>query len=229
MISYHQGDSAGRIGLDYSTNPYAPETTDYDCWLNGWQHGRWTWAQKNVSQAETITCPVCKAEGERVFFADGQEVWNPDGYVQSDSGLDEFDPPSEGAESMTCAGCHTLFQHRTCDPYPHYDSTLEEDDRVPPALLARHIQQQKPGLVYVVQSAGRIRIGKARSSQRYKSYKRSLPHGCELLKVWEVSEPLSWESALHTRYREFRIHGSWYEIPDQKLKELLSLNPNGEP
>ncbi|GEM_PF-6037233 len=229
MISYHQGDSAGRAGLDHSANPYAVETTDHDCWINGWQHGRWIWAQKDASRSETITCPTCKAEGERVFVTGGQEVWNPDGYVQSDSGRDEYDPPGEGAESMTCDGCHTSFEHRMADPYPYYYSTSEDDDRLPPELLARHVQQQKPGLVYIVQSAGRIRIGKACSSQRYKSYERSLPHGSELLKVWEVSEPLSWESTLHSRYRQFRIHGSWYEIPDQELKELLSLSPNGEP
>lgn len=222
MTSYHQGDAAGRAGQSYTTNPYPPETTDHDCWINGWQHGRWIWAQKHASRSETPTCPTCKAEGERVFLVDGQEVWDPDGYVQPDSGRDEFDPPSEGAESMTCDGCHTPFEHRSYDDYPYYATT--DDERISPALLAR--QQQKPGLVYVVRSSDRIRIGKASSPQRYKSYARSLPHGSELLKLWEVNEPLSWESTLHARYGEFRIHGSWYEIPEQKLQELLALRPS---
>ena len=223
MISYQQGNEAGRVGLAYSANPYPAKTTDHDCWIKGWQHGRWIWAQNNACRAETLTCPTCKAEGECVFVADGQEVWNPDGYVQPDSGRDEFDPPSEGAESMTCDGCHVPFEHRPYDPYEYY--SMPDDDVMPMALLARSLQQQKSGLIYVVQSAGRIRIGKASSAQRYKAYRRSLPHGSELLKVWEVNEPLSWEATLHAQYREFRIHGSWYEIPDQKLEELLTLRP----
>lgn len=227
MMSYEEGDAAGRAGRAYTENPYLPGTADYECWVNGWHHGRWVWAQSNASATETVACPTCKAEGERVFLSNHQQVWDPDGYVQPDSGRDDFDPPADGAENMTCGGCHVAFEHRRYDPYGVDSFVRDIDPLAASALATGSVRREKAGLVYVVRSAGRIRIGKASSPQRYKSYERSLPHGAELLKVWESHEPLSWEMVLHAQYREFRIHGSWYEIPEPKLQELLALQPNG--
>jgi hypothetical protein len=224
MISYGQGNASGRAGLDHTANPYPPDAVDHDCWFNGWEHGRWVWAQNHAYRADTLTCPSCRAEGERIFVASGQEVWDPDGYVQPDSGRDEFDPPSTGAENMMCEGCHVPFEHRLVDPWA-FCLVTDNDGQSPPAGIMQTVRR-KTGFVYIVRSAGRVRIGKASSPQRYKSYDRALPHGCELLKVWEVSDAPSWESVLHTRYRKFRIHGSWYEIPEQPLQELLVLQPH---
>jgi hypothetical protein len=158
-----------------------------------------------------------------------QDLTTPQIPVQSDSERDEFEPSGEGSKSMTCDGCHTLFEYRRCDPYPHCYSTSEDDDHLPPGLLARHVQRQKPGPVYVVQSAGRIRIGKACSSQRYKSYERSFPHGCELLKVWESANRYLGNQRFTLDIGSSVFMGPGMRFPDQKLKELLSLSPNGEP
>lgn len=222
MLPYHKGEVAGRAGHPCTGNPFTPDTNDHGCWVNGWRHGRWIWAQQHTSERETLTCPTCRAEGERVFLSTGEEVWDPDGYLYPED--DDFYPARDGGEAMGCDGCHTIFCHRRLDSLSCYG--FADDDRdlsLPTAPTA--MRSPTRGFVYIVRSAGRIRIGKASSPKRYMAYKRALPHGAEFLKVWKVQNPLSWESHLHARYRRYLVHGSWYEIPDEQLKELLELQP----
>ncbi len=225
MHAYDEGDVAGRAGSSQSANPFARETNDYECWESGWRHGRWIWAQQHAVETEMLTCPECRAEGERVFLSSGEEVWDPDGYLYPED--EDFYPSRDGAEPVGCDGCHTVFSHRRLDAHAHYDFAGDLSDFSPPIHLV--VRSQTRGLVYVVRSSGRIRIGKASSSKRYMSYKRALPHGAEVLKLWHLDAPLSWESYLHARYRRYRVHGSWYDIPDEQLHELLQLTPPDDP
>lgn len=222
MQPYHQGDEAGRANRPYSANPFARDTNDHACWENGWRHGNWVWAQQHATETETLTCRECRAEGERVFLSAGEEVWDPDGYLYSED--PDFYSSRDGAEPVGCDGCHTVFFHRRADAAEHYDLAVDERAFSSPSGRVA-LRPPTRGLVYVVRSGGRIRIGKASSSKRYVAYKRALPHGAELLKRWDLDRPLSWESHLHARYRRYRVHGSWYEIPDEQLSELLQLDP----
>ena len=247
MNSYEQGNSAGRNGSKYDANPYAADSNDSACWLNGWSHGRYAAAAAAAVAAswriEKIFCPTCEAVGERVFLRDGSHIWDPDcdigGYSDPDPDLpapdgkadrspEEFGTAQDDPESLICHACHTPFDHR---PYDHYANYPQPDDLYYHSVTSlsglspASPTERGTGLVYVVRSSDRIRIGKASSPRRYESYKRALPHGCEVLKVWQVSQPLSWESYLHTKYRNFRKHGSWYEIPEIELRELLMLQP----
>ena len=101
-----------------------------------------------------------------------------------------------------------------------------EDDYSPQS--AGQLSDKKVGFVYVGRS-GLVRIGKATDEKRYKSYHSSLPNGWETLRVWELRLPLVAEQWLHRRYARYRVRGSWYELPPDKLKELLSTTDFPKP
>lgn len=237
MNSFELGYAAGLAGAGHNTNPYTVESNDYLCWDNGLEHGSYKAAKDraSITDIEEIQCTECYSEGERIFLPDGDEIWDPSGDIHPSGAPDEVHSVPEGYESLICEGCSGLFAHRKRDAFwnypPHLPEDYESGSVVDPELASYLAKtptsptEHAIGFVYIVRSAGRIRIGKASSPNRYKSYQRALPHGCEVLRIWKLAKPLSWESHLHSKFRRFRIHGSWYEIPDADLQDLLKLEP----
>lgn len=231
MEIYLEGESAGRSGKPLSVNPHRQYGNEHRCWENGWEHGQYDAAVRDSDEDEQeISCPGCTAEGRQVRLQDGSFLWDPDGCICSDSDPNGASPVNDEVELLFCQSCHTPFH---CRNYSHdscYGNAIEDFSCASqPVVTATHIcPVVATGYVYVVRSNNRIRIGKAKSRARYLSYKVGLPDGCEVLKVWSVAYPKQWEDHLHAKYARFKIHGSWYEIPEDILLEILSLQPPQE-
>lgn len=228
MQPYFEGELAGRSGKPFLANPHRQDSNEHACWEIGWDHGRYDAAVRDSDEDEQeISCPECTAEGKQIRLRDGSFLWDPDGYICSDSDPNGVTPVDDKTELLFCNSCHTPFYHRNQDHDAYYTSDVEDYHcSRPPVVTATHTSSAVViGYVYVVRSNSRIRIGKAKSRARYLSYKVGLPNGCEVLRVWSVAYPKLWEDHLHARYAKFKIHGSWYEIPEDILRELLLLEP----
>lgn len=78
--------------------------------------------------------------------------------------------------------------------------------------------------VYILKAVGtpRIKIGWATDvASRIRSLKTGCPYPVELIATIESEDPVI-ERELHKLYREYRVHGEWFELPDKAIGWLKS-------
>ena len=223
-IEYELGISAGREGRPVDANPYPNDSGSHTIWKNGWEYGRFEQLLSEANEVEELSCAECDAgKARRVLTLDGKWVWDPE------SNLGVYRDPDQDNDDdhwLFCEMCFSVFRKDWQFAQEDwelareilYPSPDEKSASTPPTTNSTN---EGVGFVYVVRSE-LVRIGKAKSESRYKSYRTSLPRGCEILKVWLVKLPLVAEDSLHKKYSPYRVRGSWYDLPPNKLKELLN-------
>lgn len=78
--------------------------------------------------------------------------------------------------------------------------------------------------VYILQAEGttRVKIGRAKSVQKRKATLHTgSPFPLQVLASIETSDAVTLELALHKRYRVYRRHGEWFDIPADILRAFL--------
>src|SRR5207302_2406049 len=141
------------------------DSNEHACWENGWEHGHYDAAVRDSDEDEQeISCRGCTAEGKRVRLRDGSFLWDPDGYICSDSDPNGASPVSDDVELLFCKSCHTTFDYWNHDFDFCYANEIEDNPCSSQSVDAIEIcPVAANGYVYVVCSNRRIRIGKAKS------------------------------------------------------------------
>lgn len=77
--------------------------------------------------------------------------------------------------------------------------------------------------VYVVRSRLAYKIGVARHIDiRMKKMANDNPFGLELLLYRKIPDAYEEESYLHTRFREYKLSGEWFNLPEDSVDEVLT-------
>ena len=82
----------------------------------------------------------------------------------------------------------------------------------------------QPGHVYILLAEGtqRIKIGRSFSaSVRFETLQTASPYPLKLLRSIASNDVISLETLLHRRYRTYRRHREWFDLPYDLLMELL--------
>src|SRR5690606_29516613 len=91
-------------------------------------------------------------------------------------------------------------------------------------LRASGRRRNRAGYVYVMANGGGrgVKIGRAKNpEQRLKAHRTTAPRA-RYLKLWRVKDAPAVEARLHGEFRQYRTEGEYFDIPDSKLKRLLT-------
>ncbi len=97
-------------------------------------------------------------------------------------------------------------------------------------VKARPKPTAQRGVVYLLlaQGTARLKIGRTGTGPgRLASLKTASPFPLQLLRRIETTDAVSLETLLHRRYRRYRVHLEWFELPPDILAALL-LEPFSE-
>ncbi len=76
----------------------------------------------------------------------------------------------------------------------------------------------KEGIVYIVQAEGtpRIKIGRsAEGDKRLRALRSACPYPIICLRMINTTDMIGLEASIHARYAAYRIHGEWFELPEE--------------
>lgn len=80
------------------------------------------------------------------------------------------------------------------------------------------------GYVYLFRCGGFYKIGLAKdANKRLSGLKTSSPFEIEMVKSWRCKRPDTIERILHDRYDKFRVRGEWFQLAEDVLQSLLTL------
>mgnify|MGYP001589202723 CR=1 FL=1 len=150
--------------------------------------------------------------------------------------------PHQKILPVFCSTYEQLYQ-RYCVDIPNKEperhlaflrKEFRENMRVRRVEISREEQAKKrtvidrssfrPGVVYIVQAEGtpRIKIGYTVSPEvRLETLNTASPYPLRLLRTIKSHNALGLEQFLHQRYRAYRQHGEWFELPQNALEALL--------
>ncbi len=93
----------------------------------------------------------------------------------------------------------------------------EEEKRIEQLLL-------NEGFVYLFRLGECFKIGIAKDVQkRLSSIQVSTPHNVELIKSWRCRNPLTLEKRMHERFKQYKVQGEWFRLPEDAVKFLLAI------
>lgn len=82
--------------------------------------------------------------------------------------------------------------------------------------------KEKPGYVYLIESNGFYKIGKATNVHtRFKKYITENPHEVKLLHYSQFKKPLFMESLFHKLFKEWHFRGEWFQIPKGSVEYVI--------
>lgn len=94
----------------------------------------------------------------------------------------------------------------------------EEDKRIEQLLL-------NEGFVYLIRMGEFFKIGIANNFQtRLSAMRVNTPHNVELLKNWRCRNPRDFEKRMHLRFREFKVQGEWFRLPEDVVAFLIAMD-----
>jgi hypothetical protein len=114
--------------------------------------------------------------------------------------------------------------------YARYGGTIPaiyriKSPRVPrPSVGTTGQKTSQPGFVYILLAEGtqRIKIGRSFSaSVRIETLQTASPYPLKLLRSIASDNVIVLETLLHRRYRTYRRHREWFDLPYDLLMELL--------
>lgn len=82
------------------------------------------------------------------------------------------------------------------------------------------------GFIYLVSAKGanRYKIGLTTNiERRFKRLEQQAPFPLVLIHFFATSDCLTSESALHQRFASSRVHGEWFELTDEDVKEICAI------
>ena len=91
-------------------------------------------------------------------------------------------------------------------------------------LRASGRRRNRAGYVYIMANGGGrgVKIGRAKNpEQRLKAHRTTAPRA-RYLKLWRVKDAPAAEARLHSEFRQYRTEGEYFDLPDSKLKHLLT-------
>ena len=79
-------------------------------------------------------------------------------------------------------------------------------------------QMQGPGVYFVKSVSGHTKIGRSRNiADRIKTFGVKLPFEVKIFHFISTSRCIELEKYFHSRYRDNRINGEWFELSDDEL------------
>jgi len=77
------------------------------------------------------------------------------------------------------------------------------------------------GYIYVIKSLHLYKIGRSKYlNKRIKAYKLYNPFGIETIYSVRVKDHERVERLLHTKYKDKRVSGEWFELKEEDLETL---------
>lgn len=135
------------------------------------------------------------------------------------------DNPGARAQMKWCsAQCKQHYKNRA-----YY--ALHRDEvkaRVAANKRAKRLANDRAaGYVYVVRCADLYKIGATRNAtQRISRFETAYPHDLRVIRVAHVANMTRTEKSLHTRFREKRVKGEWFDLSVSDLRVIARLLPS---
>lgn len=128
-------------------------------------------------------------------------------------------------DACWCPSCHAhrCFASLPFDTGPDEQGALDEKTKqATPEKQVAHDRDTR-GYVYLLQSGGRFKIGITSHIQRRLKQLRSQqpPFPIELVHFVLCPDPRLAERALHERFSEARVHGEWFDLSDEKVRNVI--------
>lgn len=81
------------------------------------------------------------------------------------------------------------------------------------------------GFVYLIcdpEGSGFFKIGVTKGSieKRIKKLQTGNPNEIFIHSFFQTEDPFFFEKQLHFRYRDYHVHGEWYDIPQEELSKF---------
>lgn len=83
------------------------------------------------------------------------------------------------------------------------------------------IEQKRTQAVYVIYSGGLCKIGISwNPEKRIKTIRASCPNPAIIIRIFQGMYAYLLEEALHEYFKEYRVHGEWFDLPNRVIKAL---------
>lgn len=80
----------------------------------------------------------------------------------------------------------------------------------------------REGFIYLIKADEYVKIGIADDIKiRLKQIQGTCPLRLEIINFWKISNPSYYENLLHKQYKQYRVHGEWFKLPEEEVNLLL--------
>lgn len=89
-------------------------------------------------------------------------------------------------------------------------------------------QTARDGIVYLIRAGetNLYKIGRTTDiNRRLKQLQGMGAHTLQVIQLFSCHDAVAVESALHKKFRAYRVQGEWFELPNSALEFLNSFNP----
>lgn len=84
---------------------------------------------------------------------------------------------------------------------------------------------ENPGFIYLLQAGSKFKIGKTTNIQKRIQYLQTgNAEKIVLLKTLYTQYPSQLEKELHGQYRQYRVGGEWFDLPDFVIEQICNMN-----
>ena len=88
-------------------------------------------------------------------------------------------------------------------------------------LSSKNISEKKLEYVYLIKTDHGIKIGKSRSPEkRIHNISTKIPFKIMKSEYFVVENMSKTESSLHTKYKEYRLNGEWFNLTEKQYSEI---------
>jgi hypothetical protein len=132
-----------------------------------------------------------------------------------------------GSSGQRCQCISTPYAVRP-DKYDPEDTPYCRHHKNPGSRgMARDLKQRSTaGYIYLLHAVGtnRYKIGLTKNVvRRIAALAKQSPFPVEVIHHYQTNDMKREESLLHDAFKEYRVHGEWFELPDFAVSEICSL------
>ncbi|MDI6727764.1 MAG: GIY-YIG nuclease family protein [Thermodesulfovibrionales bacterium] len=85
------------------------------------------------------------------------------------------------------------------------------------------VHNDKGGFLYIIKAGKHVKIGIADDvKNRLKQIQGTCPIKLEIINFWKTNNNSYYENLLHKQFKQYRIHGEWFELPEDEINILLN-------
>lgn len=79
----------------------------------------------------------------------------------------------------------------------------------------------REGFIYIIKAEKHVKIGIADDiKNRLRQIQSTCPIKLEIINFWKISNVYYYENLLHKRYKQYRVHGEWFVLPEKDINFL---------
>ena len=90
--------------------------------------------------------------------------------------------------------------------------------------VSDNILSNREGFLYIIKADEYVKIGIADDiKNRLKQIQGTCPIKLEIINFWKIRNYTYFENLLHKHYKQYRVHGEWFQLPREEVNLLFKI------